>query len=78
MPVTLSIENTPDEIVQRLHDRAARNRRSLQGELRAILEDAVRVPVAMAPADVLAQVRQLGLDTPDEATAIVRARRDRR
>jgi plasmid stability protein len=78
MPATLSIENAPDEVVERLRERAARNHRSLQGELRAILEEAVREPHAVAPAELFAQVRRLGLDTPDEATAIVRAWRDRR
>ena len=38
MTVTLSIKNVPDELAQRLKERAARNHRSLQGELMAILE----------------------------------------
>jgi antitoxin FitA len=42
MAVNLSIKNAPDDVVQRLRERAARNHRSLQGELMAIIEDAVR------------------------------------
>ena len=50
MTVTLSIKNVPDELAQRLRERAARNHRSLQGELMAILEDGVARPVAIASA----------------------------
>ena len=32
MPVNLSIKNAPDEIVQRLRERAGRHHRSLQGK----------------------------------------------
>lgn len=38
MPVTLSIKNVPDEIVERLRARAKAHRRSLQGELLAVVE----------------------------------------
>jgi plasmid stability protein len=41
MPVSLSIKNAPDEMVKRLKERAQRHHRSLQGELMAILEEAV-------------------------------------
>ncbi len=42
MPVNLSIKNAPDEVVQRLRERAARNHRSLQGEPMAIIEEALQ------------------------------------
>ena len=42
MPVNLSIKNAPDDVVQRLRERAERHHRSLQGELMAIIEAAVR------------------------------------
>ena len=45
MPSNLSIKNAPDDVVQRLRERARRNHRSLQGELMAILEESVRAPV---------------------------------
>lgn len=76
MPVNLSIKNTPDDVVQRLRERAERHHRSLQGELMAIIEAAVRADRPATPADILAEVRQLGLRTPSEAAAIVRADRD--
>jgi plasmid stability protein len=78
MPVNLSIKNTPDDVAERLRRRAARNRRSLQGELLAIIEAAVRDDEAATPQAILAEVRRLGLTTPDEAATILRADRDRR
>ncbi|HZT76622.1 MAG TPA: Arc family DNA-binding protein [Vicinamibacterales bacterium] len=47
MPVSLSIKNVPDEIVERLRDRAAQNKRSLQCELLDIVESAAGRPVTM-------------------------------
>jgi len=40
MGVNLSIKDVPDEVAQRLRERAARNHRSLQGELMSIVEAA--------------------------------------
>lgn len=45
MPVTLSIKNVPDRVVEVLRRRAKDNRRSLQGELLALVEG-VAVPPA--------------------------------
>jgi plasmid stability protein len=78
MPVNLSIKNAPDEIVARLKERAAKHHRSLQGELTAIIEEAVYTPRRLTPKEVLSEVRWLGLQTPAEAAAIVRANRDGR
>jgi len=44
MAVNLSIKNVPEAVAQGLRERAAQNHRSLQGELMAILEDAVSSP----------------------------------
>jgi antitoxin FitA len=77
LPVNLSIKNAPDEVVARLKARAARHHRSLQGELMAILEDAV-APSRLTPDEVLSRVRQLGLSTPASAAAMVREDRDGR
>lgn len=52
MPVSFSIKNVPEEVAERVRLRAERNHRSLQRELLAILEAAVRgdiVTVASAP-----------------------------
>jgi plasmid stability protein len=79
MPVNLSIKNAPDEAVECLRRRAARNHRSLQGELLAIIEDAARTEQQPnGVAEVLAEVRKMGLRTPREAAAIIRADRDGR
>jgi plasmid stability protein len=78
MTVNLSIKNASDDVVERLRRRARRHHRSLQGELLAIIEDAAREDRRSTPAEVLAQVRGLGLATPAEAVSIVRASRDRR
>jgi plasmid stability protein len=77
MPINLSIKNAPDEVVERLRLRAERNHRSLQGELLAIIEEAVRPEQELSPAELLAEVRRLGLRTPGDSAAIVRADRDR-
>ena len=42
MSVNLSIKGVPEELAARLRERAAKNHRSLQGELLAIIESAVR------------------------------------
>ncbi|MGH8603967.1 MAG: FitA-like ribbon-helix-helix domain-containing protein [Gammaproteobacteria bacterium] len=76
MPVNLSIKNAPDEIVQRLRERASRHHRSLQGELMAILEESVRAPEPLTPEDVLNEVRRLNLRTPSEAVELIRADRN--
>lgn len=76
MPVNLSIKNTPDEVVQRLRERAERHHRSLQGELLAIIEAAVQEDRPATAAEILAEVRRLGLHTPSEAAASIRADRD--
>ena len=78
MPVNLSIKNAPDDMVNRLRARAERHHRSLQGELMAIVEEAVRAPQPLSADDVLAEVRRLGLTTPAEAAAMVREDRNGR
>jgi plasmid stability protein len=63
-------------VVQQLRERAERHHRSLQGELMAIIEAAVCEDRPATPAAILTEVRRLGLRTPSEAAAIVRADRD--
>jgi antitoxin FitA len=76
MPVNLSIKSAPDDVVERLRERAARNHRSLQGELMAIIEEAVKPTRYQTVDEVVAEARRLGLRAPDETAAIVRADRD--
>jgi len=78
MGLNLSIKNAPEEVVMRLRRRAEKNRRSLQGELLAIIEAAAREDGPSGPGDVLAEVRRLGLQTPGEAADLIRADRDGR
>ena len=78
MPVKLSIQNAADGVVQHLRERAARNHRSLQGELTAIIEEAVK-PGSTRPVTIdeyCARLRALELSSRDEAAAIIRADRD--
>ncbi len=77
MPVTLSIKHAPDLVVQRLRERAARNHRSLQGELLAIIEQAAMQPPRMDAEALLQEIRALGIKTPSDSVDIIRADRDR-
>jgi plasmid stability protein len=78
MTVNLSIKNVPDRLAERLRRRAARHHRSLQGELMAILEESLNADGSLDAEEVLARVRALRLETPDEATRFVRDDRDAR
>ncbi|MBP7777859.1 MAG: Arc family DNA-binding protein [Acidobacteria bacterium] len=72
--MTLSVKNVPDKLADRLRKRAASHHRSLQGELMAILEEAAQPTITI---DELAEkVRALGLRTPSESVAMIRAVRD--
>lgn len=44
----LSIKNVPERVVERLRVRAQRNHRSLQGELQALVTEAVRTETDVA------------------------------
>jgi hypothetical protein len=78
MPITLSIKNVPDEIAAKLRAKAARNHRSLQGELMTIIEEAAGIRSPLSPTDFLAGVRSLGLRTPAESRSMVREDRNGR
>jgi len=78
MPVNLSVKNAPDDIVRRLKAMAERNHRSLQGELLAILEEAVAKQPHITVEELLREVTQLGLKTGSDSVKFVRADRDAR
>jgi len=79
MPVNLSVKSVPEAVAERLRRRAARNHRSLQGELLSILTQAAdEADAPLSIAELLARVADLGVATPAEAEAIVRADRDGR
>lgn len=77
MAVSLSIKNVPEEIVARLREKAKKNHRSLQGELMALLEEAVN-PEGLSVEELADEIDSLGLRTPDEATEMIRELRDGR
>ena len=71
--VTLSVKNVPLDVAKRLKARAARNHRSLQGELQSILEEAGRTITIQ---DLAALVKRIGLETPSESAQMIREDRD--
>ncbi len=77
MPVTLSIKSVPDSLAERLRQRAARNHRSLQGELMTIIEQAGQEPQLDIQA-VYEEIQRLGLKTSNESAAMLREMRDGR
>jgi plasmid stability protein len=78
MPVNLSIKNVPDALAQQLRERAARAHRSLQGELMAILEEAVCGPEPLTPSEALERIRSWELETQASAASVIRRDRDAR
>jgi len=78
MGVNLSIKNVPAETVERLKQRAKKNHRSLQGELRALIDDVAGRKLSMTIEEASAHVQSLGLKTGDEATRWIRQDRDNR
>lgn len=77
MPVNLSVKNAPDDLVAKLRARARRHHRSLQGELLAILEEAVG-PTKLSLDDAERRLRDLGFVTGDDSTTWVRELREAR
>jgi plasmid stability protein len=74
----LSIKGVPTEQVASLRERAARNHRSLQGELRAILDAALQPKAKTLTLDELAaHGRHAGLKTPSESARMIREDRGR-
>ena len=80
MGVALSIKDVPDRLARALKERAARNHRSIQGELMYILEQAV--DEEERPFDMAGLLKELDKHkiprTKNESTAIIRKLRDSR
>lgn len=71
------IRGVPKEQVARLRALARANGRSLQAELRALIEAATGiVPRRLSIDEVVAKVRQLGLAQRNEAVRLIREDRD--
>jgi plasmid stability protein len=74
----LSIKGVPEEQVQRLRERAKANHRSLQGELRALIDEAAGIaPRRLTFDEIAARVSKLNLTRRDEAARLIREDRDR-
>ena len=73
--VSLSIKNVPDHLAERLRQRATASHRSMQGELMAILEQALEEHRPLAPQALLALVRELGVSTARESADDIRGDR---
>jgi len=74
----LSIKGVPEEQVARLRDRAKANHRSLQGELRALIDEATfTVTRKLSIDEVVERVRRLPLKRRNEAARLIREDRDR-
>jgi antitoxin FitA len=78
MPASLSIKNVPDHVVKRLRARAARNRRSLQGELLDLIERAVDELPTISAREVYEQITKLNLPAGESSADIIRDMRDAR
>ena len=78
MPASLSIKNVPDDVVERLRARAARNRRSLQGELLDLIERAADEVPTISAREVYARIRTLNLPAGERSQDIIRRLRDAR
>ena len=66
MPVNLTIEDIPDDVVDQLRQRAELNRRSLQDELLALLETAVFDEWYYTRSPGFAEERQPSIGPPRE------------
>jgi len=60
----LHIRNVDDAVIKELKARAARNHRSLEGEVRSILEAAVATPSVDAKPRRRLRLRTVSIDTP--------------
>ena len=79
MPLSLSIKNVPDEVVDRLRARAAQNKRSLQCELLDIVERAADEPAFLTVDEVYERARRLKLPKGGPRSVdIIRRMRDAR
>ncbi len=78
--VSLSIKDVPAEMAVALRERAAQNHRSIQGELMAILEEAVRPPRnrGFDPDRLIRMAGALGLGPSESSVGVIRKLRDSR
>ena len=75
MATTLSIRNVPDDWAEKLRERAKRNHRSQQGELLAILEEAIK-PGHISLYEASKRIQAMNFSTPGDSTQMIREDRD--
>jgi plasmid stability protein len=75
--MNLSMKNVPEDVVERLRTRARGHHRSLQGELRAVLEE-VLATKRLTVEEAYQQVTSLGVQTTCDSAEILRESRDAR
>ncbi len=78
MGVNFSIKNVPDDLAEDIRRSAARNHRSIQGELMATLEQAFRPSRRLTMAEVAGRVRAAGIASPSTSVEMIREDRDNR
>jgi hypothetical protein len=61
----------PEDPVRRLRERARANRRSQQGELRALIDEATGSPRKLSIEQIVARASGLGLVRWDEAARLI-------
>jgi plasmid stability protein len=77
MGINLSIKDVPEEQVEVLRERAKRNHRSLQGELRAIVDE-ISKPAQKKPiSEIVKRLQKLSITRAEESTKWIREDRDR-
>jgi antitoxin FitA len=77
MTVTLSIKKVPEKLVKRLKRMAAMHKRSLQGELMAVLEEAAS-PTRLTVDELWQAVQRIGPPVPGNSVKMIREDRDAR
>ncbi len=77
MGVNLSIKDVPEEQVEILRRRAKSNHRSLQGELRAILDEVSKPSHRKPIGEIVKRLQKLSMTRAEESTKWIREDRDR-
>ena len=75
--MNISIKNVPEPLVDQLRRRAKKNHRSLQGEVMALLEEAV-APERVIMKEARRRLTDLGYQTGAESKGMLREDRDGR
>jgi plasmid stability protein len=82
MGINISIKNVPEEKVAQLKARAKRNHRSLQGEVLALIDQALAAaasePKTMTVHELVEHGKRLGLRTGNDSVRWIREDRDSR